>query len=62
MNALEAKERLQEAANEQARAQAAAVLSKVQELVEVDKIRNPVPMKLNLTPAAFRHTVIKFRG
>lgn len=54
MNALEQKQRNQDAANMAERMQAEAVRNKVNDLVELNKVRNPAPMKLTISPVAFK--------
>jgi len=63
MNALDASQRNQDAANMAARMQAEAVRNKVNDLVELNKVRNPVPMKLGISSVAFKCTnIIKYKG
>lgn len=63
MNALDVNQRNQDAANMAARMQAEAVRNKVNDLVELNKVRNPVPMKLGISPVAFKCTnIIKYKG
>ena len=63
MNALEQKQRNQDAANMAERMQAEAVRNKVNDMVELNKVRNPVPMKLGISPVAFKCTnIIKYKG